>query len=914
MHGSISAVWLVALSLTWALAAQGALLNGQFDAELEGGWEALGAQGERSVAPREGLHGTGALILARTTGRFGVRQSTQAQIPILKSGAQPQTGKETDAAVAGAAVKLRVWIKVTEASGDSYASLELVRPGGQVEQLARTIKASGSTAAYFPRWVVADIPADAVAAHLRICLISEDNTGTVAFDDVMLKPLPPNVPSFDAAQAIPTPQRGQITVKDGHLVDANAQRIRLWGVNCVDEPGRDYRQIDSIIDRIKRMGFNAIRLHLYDVRLIDTEAQTAAGEPTSRVFRTSAGRGDGSMLDKFDYFIYRAEQAGLYLYLTFDRLRARFGPGDYDIMASAGAEDEQSWKKAVSEANPKRANEHLYFVDERLGAVQAEYVSKQLDHRNAYTGLRIADDPYIALYELTNENGFPLTLIEGKFRRWPEYFQKVLQQRWNAWLRERYGGPEKLLAAWGSLREGEDLAQGSVALAPTGGETKDYPRGRLADVRRFVYDLTIGYSRRLEAVIRGAGTCSAKAPVTYDTIYTHKHTWYYPMSQGTCQAVGTYVTGSLELGRENSWLGKPPTGIYNLSNSTVADKPIIVYETNIHKPAAQRAYYPMLISTYASTHDWDAVFWYVWSNGTVYDQVDDEVYDLTGLRYAAPAHIWHAIVISTDEVLLSSLRVAGEAFTRFLVPAAPEPVIVNVGADDLLGRSTWIGDIGVPYPKDAPGPYVEAAAIGATDMLYTCRYRYSMDEESSSVSRPLIARTPPVCSPVEGLTYDFERGAIIVDRPGVKAVVGFADKAWTFGDGVGVEAPGVPFFTFGLVATDGKPLVSAQKAMLTFSTYGENRGRIVRENPDEVKANVSRHAKLIASWGYGPPELLRPAVRVNLPGRFEVRGRDFRWRPLQIDEGVTIRWPTGCSMFVADLQRVADRGDPQDVN
>lgn len=860
-----------------------AVPNGDFGQELSGTWTLLDDAGEVTLDVTRGHTAPGALSMSSTSGHFG---ATSAQLYPVGP---------------GAALKLTAWVRTEGDGGETYAQLELVRDGVPVATPPPWRRVTGGTPGWVAVWHVLDVPADSAATHVRIVLRSDDNPGTAWFDDVTLKTLPRNEPIGDGAPS--APPLGVISARWGDLVGEDGAPVRFWGVNCVDELGRDYREIANIVRRIKAMGFNAIRLHLYDMRLIDIDANTPAGERTSRVFRTRGDLGDGAILDLFDYFVYRAETEGLYLYLTLDRGRAVFCPGDYDVLPSAGPEDEAAWKEAVAATNQDWANEHLYFVDERLSALHVEYARKHLDHRNAYTGVRIADDPYVALWELTNENRFPVMMLEGDFRRWPAYFQSLLQRRWNGWLALRYGNQQRLVEAWGELDDGEDLEARTVRPAPSRDETDRYPPARLADFRRFVYDLTLAHCRRLEATIREAGVVSAGTPITYDTIYEHRHVWYYPMSQGSFQAVGQYVGGSVELERETSWLGQPPVEVYNYTNATVADKPIVVYENNIYKPAADRAYYPLFIATYASARDWDGVFWYVWSDGTVPDQVDDDVYTQSGLRYAAASHTWHGVVLSTDEVLLAGLRLGGEIFLRRTVPPAEDPVMVTAGAGDLFGQSLWFGDLDVPYPPDAPLPYQRAYAMGATDFAFTSRYHYNPDQPRSSISRALISRTPAVCSPVPGLTYDFERGVIAVDRPEAKAVVGFTGGRWDHGGGVSVEAPGVPFFCHGLVSLDGQPLESAQRALLLFTTYGENQGRVLRENPDELIADAPRSAKIVAGWGWGPPATARPALSISLGGEWDVRCLDFALRELVSARTATLTLPEGAELFCAELQR-----------
>ena len=870
--------------LAGPVAAAERVPNASFEAPLTEGWETTPAATGRVQRDAErGQEGGASVRVLPGKGEVCVSLAGTQRL-----GAEP-----------GQAFKLLVWVRVEGAVGKNTVALDGYRGGKFVSTLAVSRSLGDTSGFWAPRWVVGTVPEDGSVTHLSVALRSGEGTRTVWFDDVTLRPLPADKPSYDGPVA--PPPRGGIRAADGHLVGEDGKRIRFWGMNCVDEMGRTYREIDQIVHRIKQMGFNALRLHLYDIRLIDTDARNAKGEATSRRFRRPGQRGDGSKLDKFDYFMYRAEREGLYMYLTFDRLRGRFQPGDYDILPTAGEADEAAWKEAVGQANAKGTNEHLYYVDERLGAVQAEYVRQHLEHRNAYTGRRIADDPYVALYELTNENGVPMTLIEGTFDKWPTYFRSGYERRWAAWLRQRYRSVDELRQAWGLLGEGDDFAAGSFAL-PVGTAGKGASAGRVGDYRRFVYETVIGYSQRLHGIIRNAGTAAAQAPVTYDTVYKHKHTWYYPASQGTCLAVGTYAPGVAFPGKSRGRLGTPFRSSYNMSNATVADKPTVIYETNVHKPATYRAGYPLWIAAFTGLRDWDGVFWYDWTNGTVLDQVDADVYAHVGLRYSSPGHIWHGIVSGTDEVLLASMRIAGEMFKQGAIPPMPKPVEVTVGANDLLGARSWLGDLTLPYPAEAAQPYPRAYAMAATDFVSGCRYRYRLDVPKTQVTTPFIAAAPRQLEPSPGVAYDFDKGTLTFDLPTAKVVVGFAPAGHTFSDGVQLGAVNRPFVCFGLVSTDGKPLSTTKSAVLVACSTGENRAMRTTDKPEDRKPkSASKHSRTVTSWGFGPADLQRVGTTVQLGRDWRWTLRDFALRKLRQGDGATLRLGEKDPLFWAEL-------------
>ncbi len=131
-----------------------------------------------------------------------------------------------------------------------------------------------------------------------------------------------------------------------------------------------------------------------------------------------------------------------------------------------------------------------------------------------------------------------------------------------------------------------------------------------------------------------------------------------------------------------SALTNPPR-LYNLDTCTVADKPFVVYETNIHRPARYRAEFPMRLAAYGCWQDWDGIFFYVWSDGVIKRIATDEDYLKWPLEYRGTGYQWHGIVFCNDEVLLSQMRLAGEVFKNGLIKPAPRPTVFTFGKDQL---------------------------------------------------------------------------------------------------------------------------------------------------------------------------------------------------------------------------------------
>ena len=238
----------------------------------------------------------------------------------------------------------------------------------------------------------------------------------------------------------PAGKHGFLTTKGEHFVWRDGTRARFWGINVANtslqEPNSD---IDAIIENFRTAGFNLLRLHHFDERggIIDLDAAD------SRHFV-------GSRLQKLDYWIYRAKQAGIYVYL--------------DLL------DYRRFKEGDGVPNPDgvgRGARPYGVFDQRLIELQKEYAYRLLkEHVNPYTGLAYVNDPAVVMIELYDESG--LFMRRGVWREMPQPYANQFQKLWNDWLRDRYKTTSLLAAAWTNstgvtaLTPGESLEKGNV--------------------------------------------------------------------------------------------------------------------------------------------------------------------------------------------------------------------------------------------------------------------------------------------------------------------------------------------------------------------------------------------------------------------------------------------------------------------
>lgn len=274
----------------------------------------------------------------------------------------------------------------------------------------------------------------------------------------------------------------------GHFVDAQGQRVRFWGINVASESVfQPIERIDTCIERIRRAGFNLVRIHHVD----GTARGIVTGTPDSLTF-------DQPKLRQLDYWIDRLGRAGIAVYLDLLDYRA-FVPGD-----------------GIAKANDLgRAAKPYAVFDPALIDHQQRYAKALLrEHINPFNGRCYADDPTIVLLELFDENGLFI-----RRRGWPGLvhpYRAQLTGLWNDWLAETYGTTARLRLAWGASGAGEPLQPAeSVELRtvrlpdlelgpdePAGSPAARLARARSSDAARFAYTVHRRYYRQMRSYLR----------------------------------------------------------------------------------------------------------------------------------------------------------------------------------------------------------------------------------------------------------------------------------------------------------------------------------------------------------------------------------------------------------------------------
>jgi len=370
---------------------------------------------------------------------------------------------------------------------------------------------------------------------------------------------------------------GFLAVDDqGHFCTPAGRRVRFWGINVAkDAVFQPRTTIEAIADRFARAGFNLVRLHHID-DVGGLLPRQRAGQPQ---------RIDPEKLDAVDYWIAALGRRGIWVYL--------------DLL------DYRTFWEEEGVANGsllgRGAKPYALFSD-KLIELQIEYARQLLvEHTNPYTGLCYAEDPTVAAIELCDENG--LLADEDEWRRIMPPYRRELIQRWNSWLRDKYGTTEQLVGAWRNedcpepLAGFESLTAGTVSL-PGMALSVPLSVNRWADARQFAAQVHREYFQRMRQALRGLGV---RVPISAVTDFEYPADLFAVASELDFVAANYYFAHPLlKADRPSDVLAYfeagdplvargPDTARRRLCGPRVAGKPLIIREWNVCWPNPYRA-------------------------------------------------------------------------------------------------------------------------------------------------------------------------------------------------------------------------------------------------------------------------------------------------------------------------------------
>lgn len=373
-----------------------------------------------------------------------------------------------------------------------------------------------------------------------------------------------------------------IIAAGGHLY-RNGARLRQWGVNLQSGVFRSYAEIDNLIVRLKRLGFNAVRLW-------PTPGTFYSTGPAGLQANVSH-RGDGSALDLFDYLVWRLSRSGMTIQMTALHYL------DLPTLRAQGDEAIASWiASATSDAELRRLHGFAPYILKPYRLLLERHIEHVLARVNAYSGHRYADEPAVSAWELANEASFVSCSADPAcVRSLPPIARVALLTAWEEYARRQFVGATPSHSSFSS-------------------------HSHTAEFRQFVAERFIDVSKGLEETARragGAGSGVAVQPFIYSTGPVAPDALaHFAYGAGDVLAVAAYHS---PLVRSNGLHGSPwlpvtvggPRVPY-LEYVKIEGKPLVIYETSFFRPYPFRAEWGPMMAAIALRQDWDGVFLYMY--------------------------------------------------------------------------------------------------------------------------------------------------------------------------------------------------------------------------------------------------------------------------------------------------------------
>jgi len=767
---------------------------------------------------------------------------------------------------------------------------------------------------------------------------------------------PASIPDAEYVRATP----------DGRL-ECRGQRIRFWAVigsfpnlpgqaATPGEPPRNYyEENEAFIARFQDLGFNLNRMW----------------HPRSEETLEDYTPGDGSPADVLDHFIATAKARDFRFWsagLGAARNRGKATAEDAGIVDDPATAE--AWKAWVAETPGGVGLDSVRLArawDRRLEAIGIREMKRVADHVNHYTGLRVADDPVYAAFELSNEEWWMRRMVGGGWLKYPDFLRRELIEQWNAFLKSKYGTTEKLTAAWEKLLPGEDLAKGNVALAPMAEKAKidllvndasvataaaaaagvegeisrqDLAPQRAADVLEFLLQVQLEHKKREADAVKSWGKAMRLCPLAWDTGIGYEIQSQYLHQQADVVAHDAYVNGRYgarmadaqppegadELmllqhklsvsrmtdnrGKWTDWLEKPPgisQGVPWLEHNKVEGKPYFVYETQIQQPAKYRADFPLRLAALAAVQDWDAVCWHYWGSagdiGTD-PRPFDKPMDVTTGSHPQGYHY------TFDEVQNAMMRAAGLTFRNGAYPPADRPTKFIYGRKALYEPESmrYAGSYGMTGMDMLPTTY-----------QYGVRIQIDPAREETEVIGPVVKGadyfTHNPYTPTPEITFDWKKGYLVMDSPSAVAWTGLLAQ---YGSDQVRFANGATLSDVKIVNPEGiyDPVGDDEK-YVAFALYSED-GKPLAETKKACLSLVS--TSFNTGFKLGGDEGAKSTVRGDLPVLVARVGatvacpalagmkytlRDWHMEPIGEGtvEGGTLVIPAEKSVWVVELTR-----------
>lgn len=555
----------------------------------------------------------------------------------------------------------------------------------------------------------------------------------------------------------PAGKHGFLKVKGEEFVFEDGTPVRFWGTNlnsAANFPEHDYAE--KLAKRLSAAGLNMVRLHQLD-----------AEWSTPNIFQFTKGELlkdtrhlDPDSMDRLDYLVAQLKKEGIYIYMDFLTYR-KFRTGD-------GIENA---------LNLREGGKPYSNFSRKLIALQKEFITNFMEHKNPYTGLCYKDEPALCLAEIFNESDMFTDVLKQTFNDEP----------WRSELLEMYH-------AYADKK--------GVTVTNENFEEKD------PFMSEFCIKLLRDYYHEMHAHIRSVG---GKFPITGTNYPKGKQLPYSMREMDFLDSHAYWWHGATLEGEEiqsvphtkNKFLMTNYL-VYNAVNG----KPLFCSEWDTEWPNEYRADSPILMAAIGALQGWSGytIHTYRYLNDT-----RESVTDVLGRIISYGGSYYRGSFDTYNDPAKFGLFYHAALITRRGdVKRANETVIIGMSDEEIMNT-----DKGAAFDK-----------VGTT---IAEKHKVCFDYNVESRGDSTYSETK-VLSDTGEIYRDSEKGFGYVDTPLTKAVYGFTGAEGKIDlNGVSVEVKN-RYGTVALSSLTDAPITESDNILLTTVGKAENSGTVFSDD------------------------------------------------------------------------------------
>jgi hypothetical protein len=625
-----------------------------------------------------------------------------------------------------------------------------------------------------------------------------------------------------------------IAGQDGQFAFTDSPEIprRFYGVNlCFTAQYLSHDQSDRLAQRLERLGYNAVRLHHY-------EAELTLGSKVSTTL-------NADKTDQLDYLVSALIRHGIYL--TTDLFVSRPVRWSDIGMEQEGMVPMHTFK---------------ILVPIHSGAFEnwKAFARNLLNHTNAYTDRRYADEPALAWIAMINEGNF------GNFfkdlKTFPEW-----KLAWNRWLAGRYKSWDELARAWGSdLKLEEDSANDSVEFP----DRLQIDGLRARDCIAFLGQTEKNMVARMKTFMHDELHCRA--------LISNSSSWTRFTTDQATRQIYDYVDDHFYVDHpqflETPWrlpsrssnaspLAEGAPGGRSLSFTRLYGKPFTVTEFNYSGPGRYRGVGGILTGALGALQGWGGIWRFAYSHSREAD------FNPSRTTY---------FDVASDPLAQAAERASLCLFLRGDLKTAPHSVALTMTEADLAKPAAripnlaprwhwlaWVTRVGTEVVSEpaTPLPHLALLPLGwqsprsaypRQPLIDADPYSIQNDKLVTALGQHKLFEPSDTPDPAK-LFFRSETGELTIDGPGNRLILDTPKTAGGFAPdgglitaangGVRIEIAGSDA-TVWVSALDSKPIRSSHRLLVTHLTDLQNSGVTYRESARQT----------LIEWG-GLPYLVR---------------------------------------------------------